>query len=550
MSNNLKINICYDFQDGPWGGGNQFFKILRQELRALGAYAETPEEAEVILFYSYQKLREVIALKEQYPNKFFIHRLGTVLSLHRGQMWKTMDTATIMTANKLADGVVLISHWLEETLKELGLKNHKRQIIHNAVDGAIFNNENKVQRTGKVKLIATSWSTNANKGFDFYQYLEQQLDWEKYEMTFVGNAPRRFKKIKMAGPLTSEALAKELKKHDIYITATRDDALSNGILEALATGLPVLAIASGGNAEAVGEGGKLFKNQTDVLSGLEELTENYDEYRQKIKLENSREIAQAYCQLAKSLAEKKPRKINCWESWAIKATLNIFKSKEAMKNIIEKMKSYKRASYHYYKYTWHRNLLESRLLATAGRLTGKILDVGSKNRRYDQLFSGEITAVDIEPNEQHGVSYGDVQNLPFEEKSFDGVLCLETLCYVKKIEQAIKEIQRVLKDGGQAIVSIPFMQHDHGDNLRLSKKFAEELFREAGFTQVNVEAYGNGHIAVWDIVRKKLTLNQPYWQRKLAYYLILLPWLSILKIFKLDKVQDKYYTGLFITLKK
>lgn len=49
----------------------------------------------------------------------------------------------------------------------------------------------------------------------------------------------------------------------------------------------------------------------------------------------------------------------------------------------------------------------------------------------------------------------DVENLPFEDESFDGVLSFSTLRYVPNIDKAIQEIYRVLKPGGYIILDFP-----------------------------------------------------------------------------------------------
>ncbi|MBA7489471.1 hypothetical protein ES702_00005 [subsurface metagenome] len=39
----MKIHILYKFIEGPWGGGNQFLKALRDYFRKVGVYSDTPE---------------------------------------------------------------------------------------------------------------------------------------------------------------------------------------------------------------------------------------------------------------------------------------------------------------------------------------------------------------------------------------------------------------------------------------------------------------------------------------------------------------------------
>jgi SAM-dependent methyltransferase len=50
----------------------------------------------------------------------------------------------------------------------------------------------------------------------------------------------------------------------------------------------------------------------------------------------------------------------------------------------------------------------------------------------------------------------DIHQIPFDENSFDCVLCNHVLEHVENDKIAIKEILRVLKPGGWAILQVPF----------------------------------------------------------------------------------------------
>ena len=52
----MKIHILHDFIDGPYGGGNQFLKALRQYFMDKDLYENDYETADAILVNSKDKL--------------------------------------------------------------------------------------------------------------------------------------------------------------------------------------------------------------------------------------------------------------------------------------------------------------------------------------------------------------------------------------------------------------------------------------------------------------------------------------------------------------
>lgn len=201
----------------------------------------------------------------------------------------------------------------------------------------------------------------------------------------------------------------------------------------------------------------------------------------------------------------------------------------------------------YFNKTIHRILLEKKLRVAAHLLHGSILDIGSKNRRYDHLFDGTITAVDLVPNPARNVEQGDIEHgLGFPDGSFDGVLCLEVFEYLAHVEPAIEEIFRLLRPGGYLILSVPFLNNDHGDKQRYTKNHLTGLFGK--FAHVQTDTFGNGFTLVWDILRKKASRHN----RLLRYpvFLLLLPYLLMLKLSSLEKIHDDTYAGLFFIMKK
>lgn len=298
----------YPFVDGPWGGANQFLKAIRGYLTINKFYTENIEKADVILFNSSpmaldQSIKELKHLKFKYQNKIFINRIdGPVFFIRDRNLY--IDKAFYQFNDSFCDGTIFQSNWSKDKNYFLGMnKNNFETTILNAPNPKIFNIENKSKfsKDRKIKLIATSWSSNIKKGFEIYEWLDENIDFDKYEMTFVGNSPIKFKNIKYKKPMDSEQLSAELKQHDIFITASQSDPCSNSLIEAIHCGLPAIGLNDGGHTEIIGSCGKVYNNKEEILEILEDVKINYDKYQSKINLPNIEQTGKLYYEFMKKL---------------------------------------------------------------------------------------------------------------------------------------------------------------------------------------------------------------------------------------------------------
>lgn len=290
-----KIHILYDIKNSTWGGGNQFMKVLRHQLQMNDVYAEKIEDADVILFSSHHQMEEVIQAKIKYPDKHFVHRLGSVFTYARGD--KYLDRLVMSLNINIADGTIFQSKWQQSVMHSLGLPQGLETIIINAPDSHLFNTKNVKGATKdktRIRLITTGWSTGDIKGFDIYEYLDKHLDFSKYQFIFLGNSKTKFKNIESFPPQISAVVASMLKNSDIFITATRRDVCSDSLVEAIHCGLPIVARKSGGHPELIKNNGILFNGTKDVVDAINKVASNLEKYHTEISLPSDNDVALEY----------------------------------------------------------------------------------------------------------------------------------------------------------------------------------------------------------------------------------------------------------------
>ncbi|MFX1504007.1 MAG: class I SAM-dependent methyltransferase [Promethearchaeota archaeon] len=205
--------------------------------------------------------------------------------------------------------------------------------------------------------------------------------------------------------------------------------------------------------------------------------------------------------------------------------------------------------------SYHRNLLERLLNKYKHIIQGKILDIGSKYRRYDHLFKGEITAIDINPDLKYNIIYGDIIALNFEKNSFDSIICLEVFQYLEpeNIKKGFDEIHRVLKQNGNVIITLPFYCWEHKDNVRITAKYIREYLNKWNKFKFRIIKIGNKYTSLYDVLRfskyepnrKKLSLFKVFGR----YILLILSYLGI-KLLNLEYKEDSFYSGFFLICTK
>lgn len=291
------ITIFHEFVPPPGGGAHQFLRALWDEFERRGFRVENntfSHTTRSCLFnsfnFDFDRLR-----RWRHVGCRMVHRVDGPIGVYRG--WSDNTDSRIQQINEeFADVTIFQSQYSLQKHVELGLTFKSPCVIMNAVDPRIFHPYGRVSfdRHRKIRLISSSWSDNPNKGASVHKWLEERLDWERFEYTFVGRSQIQFKRIRMIPPVPTERVANLLRQHDIYITASRHEACSNSVLEALSCGLPVVYVESGSNPEIVGEAGLGFSFEEEIPKLLNRLVVEYEKFQTKISIPTLFGVADQY----------------------------------------------------------------------------------------------------------------------------------------------------------------------------------------------------------------------------------------------------------------
>jgi ubiquinone/menaquinone biosynthesis C-methylase UbiE len=155
--------------------------------------------------------------------------------------------------------------------------------------------------------------------------------------------------------------------------------------------------------------------------------------------------------------------------------------------------------------------------AMSGLASGRLLDVGVGERPYAAYFAHvdryvgieyPPAIVDKEPlfwdvvaGRLHGRVdvFGDGARLPFADASFDTVMATEVLEHLPDPRIALREMVRVLRPGGVALVTVPFTEPLHflpQDYWRFTPSGLRRLAHEAGLVVERIDPRGNSTLAV------------------------------------------------------
>jgi len=282
----MKIYLNRRPVHGPWGGGNKVVTNLFESLTKLEHQVVFTLEENIDLIFCFDPrpnefsewYRHILNYKIAHPHTKIIQRVGDL-----GTHGKPELTNLVARAVDLSDYLIFPSEWAKEYLD---YKGQNFSVIHNAPLNVFHKYKKNNNLNETLSVVTHHWSTNPKKGFKYYKLFDDYIGEHKdISFTFVGRMPKdcNFKNVNCVEATgDNDFLANLLSKHDIYLTASEEEAGANHVLEALAAGIPVIYHNNGGSIlNYCSEYGLGYDNFEQMIACIQEIKNSYNKYKEK-----------------------------------------------------------------------------------------------------------------------------------------------------------------------------------------------------------------------------------------------------------------------------
>lgn len=136
--------------------------------------------------------------------------------------------------------------------------------------------------------------------------------------------------------------------------------------------------------------------------------------------------------------------------------------------------------------------LYKKIKLLAPSLKGSVLDFGCGRKPYQNQFVNATSYIGVDMqttghDHEHSKvdTYYDGKRIPFSDNYFDNIFSSEVFEHVDNLDEIIKELNRVLKNEGKILITVPFVWNEHEtpyDFRRFSKYGIEDLLKKSGFS--------------------------------------------------------------------
>jgi SAM-dependent methyltransferase len=193
---------------------------------------------------------------------------------------------------------------------------------------------------------------------------------------------------------------------------------------------------------------------------------------------------------------------------------------------------------------------------------GDLLDLGCGFSPFYSFYREQISSVtcadwaqSMHQNPQLDVICDLNDKLPFDSETFDSILLSDVLEHIRKPEQLLHEIQRILKNDGVLIMNVPYfycLHEEPHDYFRYTEFALTSMTSDAGLKVELLQKTGGTLEIMTDLFAKNIR-PIPLIGKPLCKFSQFLTWqiLKVKRILKLNqKTATKFPLGYFLVAKK
>ncbi len=199
---------------------------------------------------------------------------------------KIIDLNLLKFALNYSDKVIAVGESiLNRTVTLLPQYKHKLRLINNGIDRSLLEitRANEIQKQTLYQLVTVG---SLIKRKSFHTIISALKDCENCHLSIIGEGPEKnalesqckslglFEHVTFLGNVDPDSITNKLARADVFIFASLDEGRPNALLEAMATGLPVIASNIESHKEII----------TDETNGLLFETGNSGHLSEKIQL--------------------------------------------------------------------------------------------------------------------------------------------------------------------------------------------------------------------------------------------------------------------------
>ncbi len=265
------MRLCLPIADTPQGGMHSFYRNFRKYVTESGIpVTDRPgDDCDALFANSWVvAFRTVAAAKRAHPALKVLHRIdGSAVDYGRDP---ASDIRQALV-NLLADVTVFQSRYGRDATRSRRIILQDGPVIHNPVDVDRFRPDGgQITLPGTVRVAHVAFSTNPRKGSAEVYELARRCPHVSFIMVGRYERPLTLPNLNFLGYAGWDRLPAVLRSCHVLLILSKNETCPNVVLEALASGLPVLYKPSGGTEELVGACG-LPVDTRSFDRGLEEV---------------------------------------------------------------------------------------------------------------------------------------------------------------------------------------------------------------------------------------------------------------------------------------